>query len=94
MSVVHAIPPSIARPPGGGGLNIKMSSYQWKILMLKKRRSRDRLIFDMEIPYLEIRYLYSDVAQRALHWQCKMARFCRAHTKSNVPASYHKFETM
>ena len=29
----------------GGRLNIKMSSYQYKIPMLKIRRSHDRLIF-------------------------------------------------
>ena len=36
--------------PAGGRLNIKMSSYQYRIPMLKIRRSRDCLIFNMRIP--------------------------------------------
>ena len=34
----------------GGRLNINMSSYQYRVPMLKIRRSRDRLIFNMGIP--------------------------------------------
>ena len=34
----------------GVGLNVKISSYQYRIPMLKIRRSHDRLIFNMEIP--------------------------------------------
>ena len=34
----------------GGRLNIKMSSYQDRITMLKIRRSHDRLIFNKGIP--------------------------------------------
>ena len=37
---------------GGGGLNIKMFSYQYRVPMLKIRRSRDHLIFNMGITIL------------------------------------------
>ena len=43
----------VATWPPGGRLSIKMSSYQYKIPMLKIRRSRDHLIiFNMGIPIL------------------------------------------
>ena len=51
----------------GGRLNIKMSSYQYRILMLKIRRSRDRLIFNMGIPILAKVGLYIETGPRAYY---------------------------
>ena len=44
--------PQVQLESSGGRLNINMSSYQYRVSMLKIRRSRDRLIFSIEIPCL------------------------------------------
>ena len=49
----------------GGHLNIKMSSYQYRIPMLKIRRSCDRLIFNMEIPIPGKGGLYIETGTRS-----------------------------
>ena len=46
----------------GERLTIKTSFYQYKTPIVKIRRSPDRLIFIMEIPYLKSRSLYWDRA--------------------------------
>ena len=47
---------------GGGRFNIKMPYHQYRIPIILTRRSRDRLIFIMEILYLETPSLYWDSA--------------------------------
>ena len=42
--------PTLGKRQPRGRLDIKMSSYQYKHPMLRMRRSRDRLIFNMGIP--------------------------------------------
>ena len=50
--------------PPGPRLNIKTVFPRYGIPMLKKRRSRDRLIFNMGIAILVIRHLYIKTAPR------------------------------
>ena len=49
-----------------GGLNIKMWSYQYRIPILKIRRSGDRLIFNMGIAYMGMTSFYWNGAQAAI----------------------------
>ena len=51
----------------GGRLDIKMSSYRYKDPMLKIRRSRDRLIFNMGIPIPEKYGFYIETGPSWLH---------------------------
>ena len=53
----------------GGRLNIKMLSYQYRILMLNIRRSHDRLIFNMGIPIPGKGGLYIEMGPRSLFIQ-------------------------
>ena len=50
----------------GGHLNIKMTSHQYRDPMLKIRRSRDRLIFNMGIPIPRKDELYIEMWPRLL----------------------------
>ena len=70
ITILYAVTRTCQSYPGGR-LNIKMS-YRNRIPMFKIRRSRDRLIFNMGIPYLERRSLYWDgalVISGSLHWK-------------------------
>ena len=54
-------------------LNINVPSYQYRIPMLKIRRSRDRIIFNMGIPFLERPSLYWNRAQVSMGWRMSIA---------------------
>ena len=60
----------------GPRLNIKMVFAGTRISMLKIRRSRDRLIFNMGIPILVRRHIYIETAPRSqrVNWGIKIKK--------------------
>ena len=65
---IHVLLSLQPQPCPGGGLNITMSSYQYRDPMLKIRRSRDRLIFNMGIPIPGKDGLHTETGTRKLRY--------------------------
>ena len=82
-SAIHGIPTGMAIKVSlkypGPHLNIKMSFLDMRIPVLKIRRSRDRLFFNMGIPMLVRRHLYIETARRShskFIWLIRTFKLC------------------